>query len=88
MAQKKVVVEEPEVQSGEKRVSTSMVLRPHTLAVYQRVVGLRAATGRTELTDAGFERPYSVSALMREHLEAGLPELEAELKKAGIPIPE
>lgn len=78
---------EAQAQAQAKRVTTAIVLRPHTLAVYQRVAGLRGAQGRTEQSEAGFERPYSVSALIREKLEAALPTLEAELRKAGIKVP-
>lgn len=82
---KKVQTEEAPVR---KRVTTAIVLKPHTLAVYQRVAALRGATGRTEQTEAGIERPYSVSALIREKLEAAMVELEAELTASGIEIPE
>lgn len=78
---------DPEAETHAKRVTTAIVLRPHTLAVYQRVAGLRGAQGRTEQSEAGYERPYSVSALIREKLEAALPALETELKKAGIKLP-
>ena len=71
-----------------KRVTTAVVVRPRTLAIYQRVSALRSAQGRIELSEAGAGRPYSVSALIREALEAHIPEMEAELRKAGIELPE
>lgn len=73
---------------GGTRVSTGIVLRPHTLEVIQRVSALRGAQGRTELSEAGIRRPYSVSALIREKLEAALPDMHAELQRAGIIIPD
>lgn len=76
-----------EAGPGGERVTTAIVVRQHTLSVYQRVAALRGAQGRTEKSEAGSERPYSVSALIREALEARLPELEAELRRAGIVIP-
>jgi hypothetical protein len=77
----------PDVADG-KRTTTSITIRPYTLGVFQRVAGLRAARGITEQTEAGIERAYSVSSLYREILEARIPELEAELNQAGIPLPE
>jgi hypothetical protein len=75
-------------QRSGARVTTAIVLRPYTLEVYQRVAALRGAQGQTDQSEAGVERPYSVSALIREALEAQLPELEAELKKVGIKVTE
>ena len=62
-------------------------MRTRTLAVYQRVAALRGAQGRTEDSEAGVVRPYSVSALIREQLKGALPGLKAELTKAGLKVP-
>lgn len=72
------------MNTASSRMTTAIVIRPYTLEVYQRVAGLRGAQGASEDSDAGIRRPYSVSALIREVLEAKLPDLEAELKRGGI----
>lgn len=79
--------EETTAAAGYKRVTTAMVLRSRTLTIIQRVSAMRGSMGQTEASEAGVERPYSVSALLREIIEAQLPALEAELKKAGIVVP-
>lgn len=73
--------------TGRTRVTTAIVLRERTLSVFQRVAALRGSQGLTEASERGFQRPYSVSALMREILEEAQPALERELKKAGIILP-
>lgn len=73
--------------TGKTRVTTAIVLRERTLSVLQRVAALRGSQGMTEASERGFQRPYSVSALMREILEEAQPALEKELKKAGIILP-
>jgi hypothetical protein len=75
-------------RQNKPRVTTAIVLRPYTLTIYQRVAALRSAQGTTEESEAGVIRPYSVSALIREALEAQLPGLVAELTKAGIKVSE
>ena len=77
-----------EAASGSKRVTTAVVVRQRTLHVLQRAAALRSSQGQTEQSEAGVERPYSVSALVREIIEAQLVSLERELKKAGIVIPD
>lgn len=74
--------------SGSKRVTTAVVLRQRSLLVFQRVAAVRGSQGQTELSEAGVPRPYSVSALIREILEAQLPAMERELAKAGIEVPQ
>lgn len=73
--------------SGSRRVTTAVVLRQRSLVVFQRVAALRSSQGQTELSEAGVPRPYSVSALIREILEAQLHPLEMELAKAGLAVP-
>lgn len=74
--------------SGSKRVTTAVVLRQRSLLVFQRVAAIRGSQGQTELSEAGVPRPYSVSALIREILEAQLGPMERELAKAGIVVPQ
>ena len=76
-----------ETATGKQRITTAVVLRERTLSVLQRVAALRSSQGITEASERGFQRPYSVSALIREILEEAQPALERELKKAGIVIP-
>lgn len=79
--------EEAAATAGSKRVTTAIVLRSRTLTIIQRVAAMRGSMGQTEASEAGIERPYSVSALLREIVEAQLPAMEKELKKAGIVVP-
>ena len=87
MARVRTTKEEAAAAAGNRRVTTAIVLRSRTLTIIQRVAAMRSSQGQTEASEAGIERPYSVSALLREIVEAQLPSLEKELKKAGIVVP-